>query len=137
MDYTAIDQYILDNPKVGRMRLAAHFDITESQAGARLKKIRYSKNKVAGNGALKGAMSADDFIDKYDVVKKIEEALPKLEGVVIRDADFRTSLGIDPISWARARELPQFDEHHQEVRGKLYWSTPKIFSQLQKKMDII
>jgi len=137
-----IKQFIEDNPSWGWRRIGKKFDLTHSQAQVLIRKYRKTKiNKVIKmnktTNILKGAIDADIFIDQFDVPKKITNALPLLNGKIILDSNFRSSLGIDTISWARARELPEFEQYQKEVKGKLYWANPDIFQELQHKMDIL
>ena len=92
---------------------------------------------ASGNGKLTGAVDANEFLARYDIPKKIYEKLPLLEGKVIGDADFRSSLAVDTARWARAREREEFSNYILEIRGRLYWGKPDTLAALKDKLDVV
>jgi len=133
-----IKSFIGENPSWGNRRLAKKFGITKNVAQHRVQKYR-TGTRVRRNGTsrmatkpvLRGSICATDFIEEYDVPKKIRDALHLLENRVISDANFRASLGVDGASWSRARELDEFQPYQKKVRAKFYWTTPETFAALQ------
>jgi len=142
VDEQTIAQFIVDNPEIGRNKLAKKFGISVSQAQWRIRKYRLGikkkiPRKIDREKKLRGIIPAQEFIDSHDVVKIVRDALPQLEGGVISDSDFRASLGISTVDWARIRELEEFEDNIKHVKGKLYWAMPETFAKLQKVMDIL
>jgi len=133
-----IEKFIIANPTWGNRRLSRKFGISKGQAQKRVVKHRKPRSiaKMKKTG-LRGCIDAATFIEEHDVPKQIRDALPLLEGRVISDSNFRASLGIAGQSWARARDLEEFEGYQKKVKGKLYWATPETFEELQRKMDIL
>lgn len=133
-----IKQYILEHPLEGKRKIAAACGITVGVAQNRLRKYREKAATVKpGTVKLRGAIDASEFIAKHDVPQMIRDVLALLDGKVIGDQNFRESLGINSTLWSRAKLLDEFLPYQRKVNGKLYWSTPEIFEELQKKMDIL
>ena len=130
--------YLKEYPTAGRNRVSKEFGISAGIAKRILRNIKGGVIMEQSNSkVLTGAIKADDFIAKYDVVQAVRDILPELNGLIILDMDLRNSLKVDSARWSRVRALEEFESYHMMVRGKVYWSTPETFDTLSRKMDIL
>jgi len=81
------------------------------------------------------ALTTAEFQEKFDIKKKIENALHGLDGVVIPDADLKAELNIPQKFW---RDIPSdwARQYRITVRGKKYWGMTKTLDEVESMMDI-
>jgi len=133
-----VEDYIKENPSVGRVRIARMFGLTDSQAGRLVKQIRRNKIRRASMG-FDRAISVEDFRQKFDMVARVREGLKELSesGKVIYDTDFRIALEISATLWRRVVDREEFEKFQLQVRGKVIWGGAEALESIKRTIDVL
>lgn len=106
--------------------------------------LKYRETSISdesGKHDFDGMLSEEDVIQKHDPKTQIYQGLEHLSPgtfcAVIRDKDFRKSLGIPTQKWERLRDLDEFQHYQIRVDGVCYWCHPETAERLSEKIDLV